>query len=81
MSLIFKKVFKTGPFRTTLSKRGTGTSWGISWFRIGISPSGKKYFILCVPGTGLYFLKYIKTGNIPAQGKKTEVTRTNETDQ
>lgn len=34
-------------------------SWGIPGFRFGVSPSGRKYFSLGIPGTGLYFIKYL----------------------
>jgi hypothetical protein len=59
MSWIFRKIFRFGPFRTTLSKGGVGMSWGIPGFRIGVSPTGRKYLSIGVPGTGLYFLKYL----------------------
>jgi hypothetical protein len=59
MSWIFRKVFRSGPFRTTVSKGGVGMSWGIPGFRFGISPIGRKYFSIGIPGTGLYFIKYL----------------------
>ena len=59
MSWIFRKIFRFGPFRTTLSKGGVGMSWGIPGFRIGVSPTGRKYLSIGIPGTGLYFLKYL----------------------
>lgn len=59
MSWIFRKVFRAGPFRVTLSKAGVGMSWGIPGFRFGVSPSGRKYFSIGIPGTGLYFVKYL----------------------
>lgn len=59
MSWIFRKIFRFGPFRTTLSKGGVGMSWGIPGFRVGISPTGRKYLSIGIPGTGLYFLKYL----------------------
>lgn len=34
-------------------------SWGIPGFRFGVSPSGRKYFSIGIPGTGLYFIKYL----------------------
>lgn len=63
MSWIFRKIFKSGPFRTTISKKGVGISWGVSFFRIGISPTGRKYFTVRVPGTGLYYIKYLSGEN------------------
>ncbi|HRO08954.1 MAG: DUF4236 domain-containing protein [Bacteroidetes bacterium] len=61
MSWIFRKIFRFGPFRTTLSKGGVGMSWGIPGFRIGVSPTGRKYLSIGIPGTGLYFLKYLSS--------------------
>lgn len=58
MSWIFRKIFRFGPFRTTLSKGGLGMSWGISGFRVGVSANGRKYITLGIPGTGFYFTKY-----------------------
>jgi hypothetical protein len=59
MSWIFRKVFRLGPFRSTLSKGGVGMSWGVPGFRFGISPTARKYFSIGIPGTGLYFIKYL----------------------
>ncbi len=59
MSWIFRKVFRSGPFRATLSKSGVGMSWGIPGFRFGVSPTGRKYFSIGIPGTGLYLNKYL----------------------
>ena len=59
MSWIFRKIFRLGPFRTIVSKGGVGISWGIPGFRFGISPSGRKYISIGIPGTGLYFIKYL----------------------
>jgi hypothetical protein len=54
-----RKIFNIGPFRWSLSQGGVGTSWGIPGLRIGVSPSGKKYICIGMPGTGLYFFKYL----------------------
>lgn len=59
MSWVFRKIFQFGPIRGTVSKKGVGMSWGIPGFRIGISPNGKKYITIGIPGTGLYFTKYL----------------------
>ncbi len=59
MSWVFRKIFRFGPFRTTLSKSGMGVSWGIPGFRFGVSPSGRKYVSFGLPGTGIYFIKYL----------------------
>lgn len=56
----FRKVFGRGPFRSTLSKRGIGWSWGIPGLRYGVSPSGQRYISFGIPGTGLYWIKYLK---------------------
>ena len=63
MSWIFRKVFRLGPFSTTLSKGGVGVSWGIPGFRFGVSSSGRKYFSIGIPGTGLYFIKYLDSNS------------------
>lgn len=80
MSWIFRKVFRLGPFRTTLSKGGVGVSWGIPGFRFGVSPSGRKYFSIGIPGTGLYFIKYLdsKSNNHkpPTKGNINKPTET-----
>ncbi|MCE9540467.1 MAG: DUF4236 domain-containing protein [Bacteroidetes bacterium] len=58
MSWIFRKIFRFGPFRTTLSKGGVGMSWGMPGFRVGVSANGRKYITIGIPGTGFYFTKY-----------------------
>lgn len=59
MSWTFRKIFRLGPMRATLSKRGIGTSWGFTGFRVGVSANGRKYITMGIPGTGLYFTKYL----------------------
>lgn len=58
MSWTFRKIFRFGPLRTTLSKGGVGMSWGIPGLRVGVSANGRKYITLGIPGTGIYFTKY-----------------------
>lgn len=58
MSWIFRKIFRFGPFRTTLSKGSVGMSWGFPGFRVGVSANGRKYITIGIPGTGIYFTKY-----------------------
>jgi hypothetical protein len=58
MAWRFRKVFNLGPIRTTLSRKGLGTSVGFFGFRFGVSPEGRKYWSFGIPGTGLYYLKY-----------------------
>lgn len=61
MSWIFRKIYKSGPIRTTISKKGIGMSCGIPCFRVGVSFTGRKYFSIRVPGMGLYFIKYLSS--------------------
>lgn len=74
MSWIFRKAYKSGPFRTTISKKGVGMSCGIPFFRIGISPTGRKYFSIRIPGTGLYFIKYLSGANTLPKEQSTNKT-------
>ena len=46
-------------FRSTISRGGVGYIWGVPGFRVGRSPSGRKWVSLGLPGTGLSFFKYI----------------------
>jgi hypothetical protein len=55
----FRKIFRLGPFRTTWSKKGLGFSWGLSGFRFGVSPDGRRYLSFGLVGTGLYYIKYL----------------------
>ena len=64
MSWVFRKIFRLGPIKSTLSKEGVGMSWGIPGFRVGISANGKKYITLGIPGTGIYFTKYFSNHNV-----------------
>ena len=43
MGFRFRKIFTTGPIRTTWTGRGVGWSIGIPGFRLGISADGKRY--------------------------------------
>jgi hypothetical protein len=40
MAWRFRKSKNFGPFRTTVSKKGIGTSFGFFGFRFGVSPDG-----------------------------------------
>lgn len=62
----FRKIFQSGPIRWTWTKRGIGYSWGVPGFRIGVTPSGDRYFSVGIPGTGLYFIKYFGKGKPPS---------------
>lgn len=59
----FRKIFQSGPFRWTWTKKGVGWSIGIPGFRYGISPNGSRYISFGIPGTGLYFIKYLDDKN------------------
>lgn len=60
MSWNFRKSKNIGPFRTTITKKGIGTSVGFLGFRFGVNSEGKKYWSFGIPGTGFYFIKYLK---------------------
>lgn len=59
----FRKIFQSGPFRWTWTKKGVGWSIGIPGFRYGRSPNGCRYISFGIPGTGLYFIKYLDDKN------------------
>lgn len=61
MGLNFRKIFRFGGFRTSLSKGGVGISWGIPGFRFGINSQGRKYFTIGFYGLGIYFTKTLST--------------------
>lgn len=69
MSWRFRKVLGRGPFRWTLSKRGIGWSFGIPGLRYGVSPNGSRYVSFGLPGTGLYWIKYLDQRNQPVPGQ------------
>jgi hypothetical protein len=55
----FRKIFSSGPFRWTWTKKGVGWSIGVPGLRYGVSPNGSRYISFGIPGTGLYFIKYL----------------------
>lgn len=59
MAWRFRKVFSTGPFRLSLSRRGVGWSWGVPGLRYGVSADGRRYVSVGFPGLGLYWIKYL----------------------
>lgn len=59
MSIRFRKTKKIGPVRFTASKKGVGKSIGFLGFRVGVTPTGKKYWSFGIKGTGLYYIKYL----------------------
>jgi hypothetical protein len=58
MAWRWRKTKSYGPIRTTVSKKGLGTSFGFLGFRFGVSPNGKRFWSFGIPGTGLYYIKY-----------------------
>jgi len=67
----FRKIFQSGPFRWTWTKKGVGWSIGVPGFRYGVSPNGSRYVSFGIPGTGLYFIKYLDK-NKPAPQTQTQ---------
>jgi hypothetical protein len=59
MAWRWRKSKNIGPFRTTVSKKGLGTSFGVLGFRFGVSANGRKFWSFGIPGTGLYYKKHI----------------------
>ena len=66
MTWVWRRVFRFGPIRTTLSSLGVGWSFGIPFLRYGVGPSGVRYVSVGVPGTGLYFTKFLGRGTSPS---------------
>lgn len=66
----FRKVWGSGPFRWTLSKRGVGWSVGLPGMRYGISPTGQRYISVGIPGTGIYWIKHfpLHSGHVGSIG-------------
>ncbi len=58
MAWRWRKTKSYGPIRTTVSKKGLGTSFGFLGFRFGVSPNGKRFWSFGIPGTGLYYIKH-----------------------
>lgn len=55
----FRKIFRSGPFRWSWTKKGVGWSWGLGGFRYGVNPTGQRYISFGIRGTGLYYIKYL----------------------
>jgi hypothetical protein len=60
MAWRWRKTKNYGPIRSTVTKKGLGTSFGFLGFRFGVSPNGKKFWSFGIPGTGLYYIKYYR---------------------
>ena len=53
MGFRFRKSFKCGPFRTTISKSGVGFSAGVPGARITKKANGNTMKTISIPGTGI----------------------------
>lgn len=55
----FRRTLSMGGFRWTISKGGLGGSWGLGGIlRFGLSPDGRRYVSIRIPGTGISWVKY-----------------------
>jgi hypothetical protein len=75
--LAFQKIKNFGIFRTTLSKKGIGTSVGIPRLHFGVSHDGHKYFSFGIPKTGLYYIKYFEKNKKLAQNTESKQIKIN----
>lgn len=58
----FRRTATLGGFRWTMSKQGVGASWGLAGvLRFGLSPDGRRYVSVRIPGTGVSWIKYYGT--------------------
>lgn len=57
MGFGFRKSFKCGPFKATLSKSGVSVSAGVGGCRVTKKANGNVSTTLSVPGTGLHYTK------------------------
>lgn len=53
MGFYFRKSVRAGPFRINLSRSGIGYSVGGRGFRTGVTPRGRRYTSIGIPGTGM----------------------------
>lgn len=60
MGLRFRKSFKFGPFRTTISKSGISSSIGVKGYRVTKTASGKIRTTASIPGTGISYVSESK---------------------
>jgi hypothetical protein len=63
MSWRFRKIFGSGPFRASWTKKGVGFSFGFPGLRCGVSPDGRRYISVGIPRTGLYWIKYFDSSS------------------
>ena len=57
MGLRFRKSFKAGPLRFTMSKSGISSSVGVKGFRVTRTAKGKTRTTASIPGTGISYVK------------------------
>jgi hypothetical protein len=60
---IFRRIRLGGGVNANINSRGVGLSWGIPGLRFGVSAYGRKWISFGIPGTGIYFIKYINSNN------------------
>jgi len=58
----FRRALRAGWLRLNLSRGGIGWSVGPRFARLGVSANGRKYVSCGIPGTGLYFFRYLDYG-------------------
>jgi uncharacterized protein YegL len=75
MSWRWRKVFRSGPVRTTVTTKGVGWSIGIPGLRFGVSPTGRRYISAGVPGLGFYWIKYLN-GNPTKHWRRIDMEQT-----
>ena len=56
MGFRFRKSFKAGPFRATISKSGISTSFGVKGARVTKKANGNTMSTVGIPGTGLSYV-------------------------
>jgi len=59
----WRKSFGFGGAKTTISNNGVGFSYGFAGLRFGRSPAGNFWVSITIPGTGISFIKYLRTKN------------------
>lgn len=74
MGFRFRKTFKAGPIRMTVSKSGIGVSAGVKGARITKPAKGKTRATVGIPGTGLSYSKTVG-GKKKSAAKKTTVKK------
>ena len=73
MGFRFRKSFGAGPFRTTISKSGISTSFGVKGARVTKKANGNTMTTLGIPGTGL---SYVSEKSNKKQAKTADETKT-----